>query len=42
MSALTFRVADVERVRDAARKKSLAVAGDEFLLGGVIFRLRAA
>jgi hypothetical protein len=40
MSALTFVVADVAGVRDAARKKGLAVAGNEFLLGGVTFRLR--
>lgn len=39
MSALTFEVADVAKVRDAARKKGLNVVGDEFLLGGVTFRL---
>ncbi|RZN32232.1 hypothetical protein [Bradyrhizobium sp. Leo121] len=41
MSALTFKVADAARVRDAARKKGLAVTGDEFSLGGVTFRLAA-
>ncbi|MCA1455526.1 hypothetical protein I6F35_20330 [Bradyrhizobium sp. BRP22] len=39
MSALTFRVADVAKVRDAARTKGITVAGDEFSLGGVSFRL---
>ncbi|MDI4236638.1 hypothetical protein OZ411_27880 [Bradyrhizobium sp. Arg237L] len=39
MSALTFKVADVAKVRDAAGKKGLNVAGDEFSLGGVTFRL---
>jgi hypothetical protein len=39
MGALTFRVADVAKIRDAARKKGLNVAGDEFSLGGVTFRL---
>jgi hypothetical protein len=41
MSALTFKVADIEKVRDAARKKGLDVAGEEFALGGVMFRLTA-
>jgi hypothetical protein len=41
MSALTFRVADIASVRDAARKRGCAVAGDSFLLGGVAFRLAA-
>ena len=41
MSGLTFRVADVARVRDAARAKNLAVSGDSFLLGGVDFHLVA-
>ena len=41
MSGLTFKVVDVGKVRDAARKKGLRVAGDEFLLGGVMFRLVA-
>ena len=39
MSALEFRVADVVGVLHAARAKGLAVAGNEFLLGGVTFRL---
>src|SRR3954462_3738957 len=39
MSALEFRVADVARVLDTARAKGLAVAGNEFLLGGVTFRV---
>ncbi|MCA6108927.1 hypothetical protein [Bradyrhizobium cenepequi] len=39
MSALTFRVDDVAKVRDAASKKGLDVAGGEFALGGVVFRL---
>jgi hypothetical protein len=39
MSALEFRVADVASVLHAARQKGLAVAGNEFLLGGVTFRL---
>jgi len=41
MSALTFRVADAAKVRDAARAKGYAVSGNEFLLGGVNFRLVA-
>jgi hypothetical protein len=41
MSALTFRVGDIASVRDAARKRGCAVAGDSFLLGGVAFRLAA-
>ncbi|MCG2670092.1 hypothetical protein ACFPFP_24380 [Bradyrhizobium sp. GCM10023182] len=39
MSALEFRVADVAGVLHAAREKGLAVAGNEFLLGGVTFRV---
>jgi hypothetical protein len=39
MSGLTFRVSDVEAVRDAAKKKGRPVSGDSFLLGGVTFRL---
>jgi hypothetical protein len=39
MSGLTFRVADVARVCDAARAKGYAVADNSFLLGGVTFRL---
>jgi hypothetical protein len=41
MSALEFRVADAARVLHAARAKGLAVADNEFLLGGVTFRLAA-
>jgi hypothetical protein len=41
MSGLTFKVADIAKVRDAARAKGCAVAGDSFLLGGVTFRLAA-
>jgi hypothetical protein len=41
MSGLTFRVGDVARVRDAARAKGHAVAGDSFELGGVTFGLTA-
>ena len=39
MSALEFRVADVARVLHAAKAKGHAVAGNEFLLGGVTFRV---
>ncbi|MCP3394032.1 hypothetical protein NLM27_35330 [Bradyrhizobium sp. CCGB12] len=39
MSALEFRVADVAHVLHAARAKGHAVAGNEFLLGGVTFRV---
>ncbi|MCK1381257.1 hypothetical protein IVB33_30820, partial [Bradyrhizobium sp. 24] len=39
MSALEFRVADVAGVLHAARAKGHAVAGNEFLLGGVTFRV---
>jgi hypothetical protein len=41
MSALEFRVADAACVLHAARERGLAVAGNEFLLGGVTFRLAA-
>src|SRR4051812_19867193 len=41
ISGLTFRVADVAKVRDAARAKGLAVKGDSFFLGGVDFDLVA-
>jgi hypothetical protein len=41
MSALEFRVVDVAGVLHAAKAKGLAVAGHEFLLGGVTFRLTA-
>lgn len=39
MSALEFRVADAAYVLHVARSKGLAVAGNEFLLGGVTFRV---
>jgi prepilin-type processing-associated H-X9-DG protein len=39
MSGLTFKVADIARVRDAAKAKGHAVSGDSFLLGGVTFHL---
>jgi len=41
MSALEFRVRDVAAVCEAARRRSYSVSGNEFLLGGVIFRLVA-
>ena len=41
MSALEFRVRDVVSVLDAARSRGYAVAGNEFLLGGVSFKLLA-
>jgi len=41
MSGLTFRVTDAAKVRDAAKAKGYAVSGNEFLLGGVTFRLAA-
>ncbi|MGC0322307.1 hypothetical protein ABIG06_002936 [Bradyrhizobium sp. USDA 326] len=41
MSALEFRVTDVAQVLHAAKAKGLAVAGKEFLLGGVTFRVVA-
>jgi len=41
MSGLTFRVADVAKVRDAAKTRGYAVSGDSFELGGVTFRLVA-
>ncbi|MGY4500234.1 hypothetical protein ACVWYH_004165 [Bradyrhizobium sp. GM24.11] len=39
MSALEFRVVDAAQVLHAAKAKGLAVAGNEFLLGGVTFRV---
>jgi hypothetical protein len=39
MSGLTFRVADIAVVLDAARKKGHALSEDSFLLGGVTFHL---
>jgi hypothetical protein len=41
MSALEFRVRDAAAVSDAARARGYAVTGNEFLLGGVNFRLVA-
>ena len=41
MSGLTFRVADVAKVRDAAKAKGRKVSGDSFDLCGVTFRLAA-
>jgi hypothetical protein len=41
MSALDFRVGDVSAVCNAARRRGHAVSGNEFLLGGVSFRLVA-
>ena len=38
MSALTFRVSDPAKVRDAAAARGLTVSGDGFDLGGVRFR----
>jgi hypothetical protein len=39
MSGLTFRVANVAKVLDAARQRGLAVSGDSFDLCGVTFHL---
>jgi len=41
MSALEFRVRDVAAVCEAARGRGYSVSGNEFLLGGVSFRLVA-
>lgn len=41
MSGLTFRVADIARVRDAAKAKGCKVSGDTFDLCGVTFGLVA-
>ena len=41
MSGLTFKVANIAKVCDAAKAKGHAVSGDSFLLGGVTFRLVA-
>jgi hypothetical protein len=41
MTALTFKVNDISRVRDAAKAHGLAVTGDSFALAGVDFRLIA-
>jgi hypothetical protein len=39
MSALTFRVTDAAKVGEAAKARGCSVSGNEFLLGGVNFRL---
>ena len=41
MSGLTFRVADIAKVRDAAKAKGCKVSGDTFDLCGVTFKLVA-
>jgi len=41
MSGLTFAVADLAKVRDAARAKGCKVSGDGFELCGVTFSLVA-
>ena len=41
MSVLEFRVSDVAAVCEAARGRGYSVSGNEFLLGGVSFRLVA-
>ena len=41
MSGLTFKVADVAKVRDAAKAKGCKVSGDGFDLCGVTFSLAA-
>jgi hypothetical protein len=39
MSALTFQVADIAEVREAAKAKGYAMSGNSLVLGGVTFRL---
>jgi hypothetical protein len=39
MSGLTFRVGDIDAVRDAAKARGQPASGDSFLLGGVTFHL---
>jgi len=39
MSALDFRVADVAKVREAAKARGYKIEGDQFFIGGVNFRL---
>jgi hypothetical protein len=39
MSALEFRVANITKVRDAAKARGYAISGDAFFIGGVNFRL---
>jgi hypothetical protein len=41
MSGLTFKVADIAKVRDAAKAKGCKVSGDAFDLCGVTFKLVA-
>jgi hypothetical protein len=41
MSGLTFKVADIAKVRDAAKAKGCKVSGDTFDLCGVTFKLVA-
>jgi hypothetical protein len=41
MSGLTFKVADIAKVRDAAKARGCAVSGDGFELCGVTFKLVA-
>jgi len=41
MSGLTFRVADIAKVRDVAKAKGCKVSGDGFDLCGVTFKLVA-
>ena len=41
MSGLTFKVADIAKVRDAAKAKGCPVSGDGFDLCGVRFELTA-
>ncbi len=41
MSGLTFKVADIAKVLDAAQARGRTVAGHSFDLGGVTFRLAA-
>jgi hypothetical protein len=41
MSGLDFRVTNAAAVCDAARARGYAVAGNEFLIGGVMFRIAA-
>jgi hypothetical protein len=41
MTALTFKVTDPARIRDAAKARGLTATGDSFVLAGVDFRLIA-
>ena len=41
MTGLTFKVADVAKVREAAKAKGCNVSGDSFDLCGVTFSLAA-